>query len=140
MADTDVANEPVFRANKRRKVFRKRRESEENAQAEIAEASEGNASAANRAAEEADDGEGSAPRLHRRAGVRKTGIGFSSTDARRTTHQQDTSETALVPINQDVAQEVQIDRFTKPVGREVVTEDRYMYVAHAPADVGRGRY
>ena len=130
MADTDVASEPVFRASKRRKVFRRQRNSEVEEDADIKSegVGNGNRELASEAVEHGDDSEGSALRFQKRAGVRKHGIGFSSTGGRGAAQQQENEETALVTGSQDVAQEMQNDRFVRPTGREVVTEDKHMYV------------
>ena len=79
--------------------------------------------------DETNDGEGTTLRLQKRGGAKKRGIGFSSMEGRKTAQQEDSEEMALVPITQDVAEEMQNDRFVKPTGREVVTEDKHMYVA-----------
>lgn len=129
MADTNVVDEPVFRTNKRRKVFRKRRDSE-------CEADGGNNVAEDIGSrgrvEEAEDGDGSVLRAQKRAGVRKNGIGFSSTEARRAAPQQESETTALVPSSQELDNEVENERFVRPAGREVVAEDKHMYVAAIP--------
>lgn len=130
----DATTEPVFRANKRRKVYRKRADSEDenesgNKNAETAH----EAGELTKAADYAEDfEEASALRLQRRSRAGKYGIGFSSAEARRATQPEDNMEAALVPVSQDAAPDVQIDRFVRPMGREMVTEDKNMYVGLNP--------
>lgn len=135
MADMDATSEPVFRANKRRKVFRKRADSEAEDEGRNKSAETGNEpdEAWSKGTDDTEDlDEGSALRLQKRPGTRKLGIGFSSTEGRKTALQEDNAETALVPISQDAAPDVQIDRFVRPMGREMVTEDKNMYVSAYP--------
>lgn len=128
MADTDVASESLFRANKRRKVFRKRNDLDVDKDGGIKDEGAEDVRGS-KDADAVDEGDGSVLRMQKRTGVRKSGIGFSSMDSRRAAPQQHNEETALVPVTQDIAQEMQNDRFVKPTGREVVTEDKHMYVA-----------
>lgn len=123
MEDTEALSEPVFRANKRRKVFRKRRASDEDRDELSTKVEAGSG-----VAEIDDDGDAVALRMQKRGGMRKNGIGFSSTGDRRAAPRNENEEMALVPASQDLGQEMQNDRFVKPVGREVVTEDKHMYV------------
>lgn len=126
MADPDGASEPVFRASKRRKVFRKRADSiPEDAGTEAGGAEDGLESKA--AGQEEKDAE-SPLRFQKRLGVKKRGMGFSSSGGRKAAPLQDNKETALVPATQDAAQETQNERFVRPTGREMVTEDKHMYV------------
>lgn len=126
MADTDGASEPVFRTNKRRKVFRKRADSNpEDAGAGAGDAEDRLNST--EAGQPEENGESSL-RFQRRVGVKKRGIGFASTGGRRAGPPEDNQETAVVPTALDATQEMQIERFVRPTGREMVTEDKHMYV------------
>lgn len=128
MADTDVASEPVFRSNKRRKVFRKRADSDHAEEGALTGERAGEGPQELEAIDQAEEDEANVTRSQKRGGARKLGITFSSTGGGRTAQQQATEETALVPFTQDAEQELHNDRFVKPTGREVVTEDKHMYV------------
>lgn len=127
MADADTAAEPVFRANKRRKVARKRADSEDAGEDKEGQNSVGGGPGA-KAIDSSEDKEESALRAQKRAGARKHGIAFSSSGARRTTEEGNEGQ-ALVPYSQDAPSDSHIDRFVKPMGREAVSEDKHMYVA-----------
>ena len=128
MAENTIPSEPLFRANKRRKVFRKRGDSNGSN-----EALPSVPVAPNEAEFNVDQGQsdvaGGVLRLEKKGGARKYGIGFSSTDGRRNPEQEQGGETALVPMSEKGAKEVLAnDRFVKPTGRVGVTEDKNMYV------------
>ena len=126
--DEDIPAEPLFRANKRRKVFRKRTTSEEPpaSQNEVSESADVVATQG-----EPEDGENESSgvvRFHRTGGVKKRGIAFTSSEVLRS-GEDEIEERALVVVNEDGAQEaVHGDRFVKPTGKVAVAENKHMYV------------
>lgn len=117
---TDVTAEPLFKANKRRKVIRRRHQDddqESGVPAVPAQQQESN-----------DDGEDLGPAIVRRPVAKKHGMGFSSSGAVKASTGGEPTETALVPAQPGRLEEtVQSERFVKPTGK-VVVEDKHLYV------------
>ncbi|KAK3680712.1 hypothetical protein LTR37_021101 [Vermiconidia calcicola] len=123
MAD-ESPSEPFFRSNKKRKVIRRRADSEDGNE----EGLSGIVKDASSTEQMLEDGNGApaAVRLQRK-GIRKHGIGFNSTESRRTPPQEQSDETALVLANSEDAEQVaHSDRFVRPTGKVVVTDDKHM--------------
>lgn len=127
MGDAE-SSEPLFRANKRRKVVRKR--------TDIPDESQNTADVDHEAAEisnQADpvaDSSTAAIRFQRKPIGRKHGIAFASTEGRNGA-QEENEDRAIVLASASEGQDAPgNDRFTKPTGRIAVTEDKHMYVAH----------
>jgi len=120
--------EPVFRANKRRKVYRKRADSDNGDEGPSHIADHGESQSEQLRGNREDEA-GTALSIARRGGIRKQGIAFSSTESRRT-EQQDNEEKALIPFSAEEVEEEDVhnDRFVKPTGRVTTTEDKHMYV------------
>lgn len=122
MADeiTDVTAEPLFKANKRRKVIRRRHQDEDQGSGAPAVPAQQR--------ESIDDGEDSGPAIVKRPIAKKHGMGFSSSGAAKASTSGDVAETALVPAQSGRLEEaVQSERFVKPTGK-VVVEDKHLYV------------
>ena len=134
--DTEVPSEPLFRANKRRKVLRKRADSDADVEVgslpTVVIGTDADATITEPPPVDATKAAGAPLWLQKRGGTRKHGIGFSSaeTRSRSVNDEQQNEVTALVPAKEDGALEVaaQNERFVKPTGRVDVTEDRHMYV------------
>jgi len=129
MADNDQSvGEAAFRANKRRKMFRKRKDTD----AADDEATQDAPSTTDRARDSIDVGSQSPqPNLltQRRPAVRKFGIGFTSSSRPQTQELEDNNEErAVIPMHPSREQNlVQTDRFIKPTGKVAVVDDRHMY-------------
>ncbi len=120
--EDDAQHEPVFRTNKRRKVFRKRRASDEH----VSKAGDGELDMSDQS--QAPESVPVVP--HRRLGARKNGIAFSSNGSKKAIDEKADDTTALVLAQSNDEQQVMNgDRFVKPMGRVAVTEDKHMYVA-----------
>ncbi|KAK5704114.1 hypothetical protein LTR97_003127 [Elasticomyces elasticus] len=120
MADeAEPTAEPLFRATKRRKIFRKRNDDDD------VNPTTTEASAAASTNSLPDDAEPAISRLRRPVG-KKHGITFSS----NTTPKQElepSEDTAMVLAQPDHEQGmVQVDRFVKPTGKAAVVDDRHM--------------
>lgn len=143
LAATADAAEPLFRANKRRKVFRKRTEAED-------EDDDVPASMTPPALESVSNGSASkiaepalgVLRVDKRATTNKRGIGFSSTQQRRQDDaEEDTEGRAVTLAPQTEVQDVSdIDRFVRPTGRVGVTEDKHMYEAKLLLSSSKARH
>lgn len=123
----DSAHGPIFRANKRRKVFRKRAESDTNEDephvaADPVALIDGNAS------ESVGEGD-SAPRpdITRVRKPKKHGIAFSSSERNSSRPQDENEETAMV-VSEPHAMEQQNGRFTRQTGKAIVADDKHMCV------------
>lgn len=126
--DEEAPGEPFFRPNKRRKVFRKRTNSEDpeatsdvvgNSAAVVVDQSDAGAE---------DNSSSGVVRFQRKTGAKKAGIAFTSSDAIRN-GEEENEERALVVVEDDTAPDViQGDRFVRPTGKVAVTENKHMYV------------
>jgi hypothetical protein len=123
----EVEKEPLFRANKRRKVVRRRAEAED--KSDSADDGDQEPMISNLAPIADEDGS-AAVRVQRRPNVRKHGIGFTSTSSRRAENAGETEDMALVRVDADGAQDdvPGSDRFVRPTGKVAVAEDKHMYV------------
>ncbi|KAK0836074.1 hypothetical protein LTR73_000575 [Friedmanniomyces endolithicus] len=126
MADVgDSTTEPLFRANKRRKVFRKRADSNDNDGDEVDSAPPQEAPASTN--DEHGESVGMIVPRARRPVARKQGIAFTSTG--HTTQQEpvDDEEMAMISVHPDREQNVVPgDRFVKPTGKAAVVDDRHI--------------
>ena len=117
----DVPSESLFRASKRRKVFRKRA-NEKDTPSDTVGAIEANPGPQNEDLSEQ-------PSIVRRPAAKKHGIRFSNHATAGEVTVQSNTQMALVPVvKQDEADVAQTDRFMKPTGK-VVIEDKHLYVA-----------
>ncbi|KAI6792864.1 hypothetical protein KC332_g17299 [Hortaea werneckii] len=112
--------EPLFRANKRRKVFRKRKddgeEEKEQSDSEAVQQSNGEDHEINQRL-----------RALRKPTVRKHGIGFTSSNAPRSEEHDENEDREMMPMHPERQQHMaQADRFVKPTGRIAVGEDKHM--------------
>ncbi|THY89162.1 hypothetical protein D6C93_07000 [Aureobasidium pullulans] len=126
MADTNEG--PVFRASKRRKVFRKRRDDDEASDGEVAIPTGSTAVATNNQDQEVETEtrEGSVALRHvRPGGARKGGVAFSST---RTANDSGTSsvfDTNAPPTPLNPVEHAQA-RFVAPTGHIASADDKHM--------------
>ncbi|KAK5684173.1 hypothetical protein LTS10_004037 [Elasticomyces elasticus] len=120
MADeAESTGEPLFRATKRRKIFRKRNDDDD------VDATTTEASAATSINSIPYDAEPAIARLRRPVG-KKHGITFSSSTAPKQ-ELEPSEDTAMVLVQPDHEQGmVQVDRFVKPTGKAAVVDDRHM--------------
>jgi len=124
----DNSNGPVFRATKRRKVFRKRADSDASDEPHAVQASDSIPTPANgtNSAEETH-GEilslSETTRVHR---PKRHGIAFSSSHP-SSSRPHNNEETALV-VPEGQPQDVQNGRFARQTGRTVVADDKHMCV------------
>ena len=125
----DASSEPLFRANKRRKVFRKRASSEEPTAPENVTQDSVDAAAGEDGPEIEEVGSSGVVRFQKRAAVKKRGIGFTSSDAARNSEDVIEEKALILADNDEPEQTIHGDRFVKPTGRVVVTENKHMYVA-----------
>lgn len=128
MAD-DTGAEPLFRANKRRKIFRKRPNADEENGSPTPSASMAAQGASETLAADVDDE--MAPAIHRvrKAVAKKHGVAFTSSGRPQQQEVEASVETALVPIHPSREQNVmQTERFVKPTGKTVVEDDKHLYV------------
>ncbi|KAH9841247.1 60S ribosomal protein L27a [Teratosphaeria destructans] len=111
MAD-DTSHEPLFRATKRQKVFRKRRGRDED---EIESTS----------APTAPDDDDHPRQIARRPMARKHGVAFSS--ATRTQREEPAQDETAMVMHPDRQQHMaQVDRFVKPTGNAKVVDDKHL--------------
>ncbi|THX59585.1 hypothetical protein D6D06_01915 [Aureobasidium pullulans] len=126
MADTNEG--PVFRASKRRKVFRKRRDDDEASDGDVATPTGSTAVATNNQDQEVETEtrEGSVASRHvRPGGARKGGVAFSST---RTANDSGTSsvfDTNAPPTPLNPVEHAQA-RFVAPTGHIASADDKHM--------------
>ena len=128
--ENKVEAEPLFRPNKRRKVFRKREQANgddyQPVSSDIQDARKEQSGEGDYEEEQTATG---VRRAARKAGTLNRGIGFSSVESHRADAREQDADGALVLASPDTAQEMtQNDRFVKPTGK-VVTEDKHMYVS-----------
>ncbi|GAB7324534.1 hypothetical protein MBLNU13_g08440t1 [Cladosporium sp. NU13] len=124
----EIAEGPTFRANKRRKVFRKRAGSDANDdEPNIATSSRPDqAPSADSASVMKDEEEASSrPDIARVRKPKKHGIAFSSLDRSSSRPQNDNEETAVVISEPQIAEQ-QNGRFTKQTGKTIVEDDKHM--------------
>lgn len=127
----EAPSEPLFRANKRRKVFRRRDNPEEFDEGTSNRASTDGRAVITKQERAANDenGDGEMVRVLPRSGARKHGIGFSSAETRQLSQPEENTELAMVLANENESEQVPgSDRFVRPTGRIVATEDKHMYV------------
>jgi hypothetical protein len=123
----ETAEGPTFRANKRRKVFRKRPGSETNDE-EPNIATSTPPDQATSASVMKDEAEASSrPDIARVRKPKKHGIAFSSLDRTLSRPHNDNEETALV-VSEPPIVEQQNGRFTKQTGKTIVEDDKHMCV------------
>lgn len=127
----ETADGPTFRANKRRKVFRKRAGSDaNNDEPHIATPSQPDQAPSTNENDGVITGEEDIPSRPDIARVRKPkkhGIAFSSSDRTSSRPHNDNEETALV-VSEPQVVEQQNGRFTRQTGKAVVEDDKHMCV------------
>jgi hypothetical protein len=128
--EDNTSREPLFRANKRRKVFRKRANSEgpdaaSNAICEPAAPAGGTDALYDK---EESNGSTGIVRFQKRTGARRAGIAFTSSDATRNGEEENEERAMVVAEDNGAPAAVQGDRFVRPTGRVAVTENKHMYV------------
>ena len=126
----------VFRASKRRKIFRKRHEDEDDNQSttnqyEALDQSSilPTSSHEYRDADEGERGEGVGAASVRRPGAhRKAGVGFSNSQTQRLVESEEPDESrAMIRSDPSAsATAVASSRFTAPSGQAVVKDDKHM--------------
>lgn len=133
---TDEHAPPIFRANKRRKVLRKRPDSDDQdddhaAPATVNSDRERGQTPMNGFSMEIEEGDDATSRtdLTRVRKPKKHGIAFSSSDRPTFRTQDDNQETALMVAEPQAIQEAN-NRFARPTGKAIVQDDRHMYVCH----------
>jgi hypothetical protein len=126
----EAADGPTFRANKRRKVFRKRVESDaNNDEPHVATTSTDQVPSTIQDASTVT-GEENATSRSDIARVRKPkrhGIAFSSSDRSSSRLHNDNEETALV-VSEHQPEEQQNGRFMRQTGKAIVEDDKHMCV------------
>lgn len=130
----DDPSGPIFRANKRRKVLRRRPDrddDEDTTPATIMSSREERHSPINEKIAHFEEEEDVAPRpdAFRMRKPKKHGIAFSSSDRPSSRPQDENQETALVVAEPQSVQE-QNSRFARPTGKAIVQDDKHMYVCH----------
>lgn len=119
--------EPVFRSSKRRRVFRKRVDHEDEQAPSITEG--GHEPIQDSINEHVEPQTGVASHVSRPAAVKNRGVAFTSASNRHFGAEALNDEMALVPADPDQQQDtVHGDRFVKPTGKAVITDDSHMYV------------
>lgn len=134
MSDEHAA--PLFRANKRRKVLRKRPDSDDQddehaVPATINSDRERGQTPINGSSMEFEEDDAT-PKidLSRMRKPKKHGIAFSSSDRPTYRPQDENQETSLVVAEPQALQEAN-NRFARPTGKAIVQDDKHMYVCHS---------
>ena len=129
----DNTNGPVFRATKRRKVFRKRADSDANGdEPYVASTAQGPDSTTapvdttNSTVEPHEDAS-ILPEAARVRRPKKHGIAFSSSDPFSSRLHSNNEETAMV-VSEDQTSDLTNGRFARQTGRTVVADDKHMCV------------
>lgn len=109
----------AFRANKRRKIYRKRNVDDQANEGLLDESG----------SKESDAGSPDQTQTVRRPTVRKHGIGFSTSGSKTAADEELATQKAVVPFQpgQDDDRAAH-DRFVKPAGKTAVIEDKHLYV------------
>jgi hypothetical protein len=129
----DGANNPVFRATKRRKVFRKRADSDASGDEphveSVVQGQDSTAAPADgtKSIVEASGDVSSLPETARVRRPKKHGIAFSSSDATSSRPYNNNEETAMV-VSEAQTQDLQNGRFARQTGRTIVADDKHMCV------------
>lgn len=126
---TGAAADALFRANKRRKIYRRRGVDDQDDDGTL------------------NTGDSKGPvsgvldetQTVRRPVIKKHGIGFSTADTKTASAEALATQTAMVPFQpgQDDDRAAH-DRFVKPAGKAAVVEDKHLYV-FPPRRKTRGR-
>lgn len=131
-----AATNPVFRASKRRKVFRKKADDGEAGDLDnnlqdpgvsaLTKSNQDDDAVADEQTTQARSSHSSAIRR-----PRNHGINFSSSTAPASNAPERNDETSMVvaPPREPQAMGAQNERFVRPTGKAVVMDDRHMYVA-----------
>jgi len=128
MADEVTSSvEPVFRATKRRKIFRKRTDDEHEVDSPEAGSLGKNAPVG---ADDEESGHASTSRVTRPVARRNNGVAFRSGNIPKPEVDTPNEEMALIPMHPDREQKIaQVDRFVKPTGKvAAVADDKHMFV------------
>jgi hypothetical protein len=122
---------PIFRANKRRKVLRKRTGSDANNEephvATSLQLDQVPSTDEKTSTIKGEDDPTSRPDIARVRKPKKHGIAFSSSDRTSSRPQNDNEETALV-VSEPQVVEQQNGRFTRQTGKTIVEDDKHMCV------------
>lgn len=132
-----MGDEPHFRASKRRRVFRKRPDEDEEPSAPGAHAAEAQSTVptidpVSTRENEDGDGEGrglSAAEIIRRrrlANNRKGGVGFSISESQRNSIARDEDSAMAIMKPEQTAVEMVQNRFTAPTGIVINEDDKHM--------------
>ena len=133
----DTSNDPIFRASKRRKIFRRRLEDDDTEQPVFNYGANLAGSGPDAIGERAETEEATMEEAGaratwsssvRRAGMRKAGVAFTSGRVERSDREaDDASSTSVVRRDAptDVVQNA-TSRFMAPTGQAVLTEDKHM--------------
>ena len=127
--DDHLPPEPIFRANKRRKVFR-RRETAEEESITPSIAPQSTALATVKSEEDSDDSDSATGvvRLQKKAGTKKHGIAFTSSNVKQAKDEEAGFDGALLLASGNEEQQaIPGDRFVKPTGKIAVAENKHMY-------------
>jgi hypothetical protein len=134
----ESADGPSFRANKRRKVFRKRAESDTNDDAPQLPSSQPSglvSTDVNDITGAGNEDTTSRSDVSRVRKPKKHGIAFSSSDRPSSRPHNDNEETAMI-VSEPQAAEQENGRFTKQTGKAVVEDDKHMCVS-PPSELPR---
>ena len=128
----ETAEGPTFRANKRRKVFRKRagsdaNDDEPNAATTCALPDRAPSADEKTSIVPGEEDKISRPDIARVRKPKKHGIAFSSSDRTSSRPHDDNEETALV-VSEPHIVEQENGRFTKQTGKIIVEDDKHMCV------------
>ena len=128
-----IAEGPTFRANKRRKVFRKRagsgaNDDEPNAATTCSLPDRAPSADEKTSTIAGEEDKISRPDIARVRKPKKHGIAFSSSDRTSSRPHNDNEETALV-VSEPQTVEQQNGRFTKQTGKTIVEDDKHMCVS-----------
>jgi hypothetical protein len=127
----ETADGPTFRANKRRKVFRKRAGSDANNDephvATSLQVDQVPPTDEKTSAIKGEEDTTSRPDITRVRKPKKHGIAFSSSDQTSSRPHNDNEETALVVAEPQVVEQ-QNGRFTRQTGKTIVEDDKHMCV------------
>jgi hypothetical protein len=138
--EDDAPNEPLFRANKRRKVFRKRAGSEEPTAAENVTRDSVDAAAGLDGSEHEEIGSSGVVKFQKKAAVKKRGIGFTSSETVRNSEDVVEERALVLANNEEPEQTIPGDRFVKPTGRVAVAENKHMYATLPTSTLHTNQY
>lgn len=129
----DGSSGPIFRANKRRKVFRKRADSDDKeespAVAAVENVGNGQPLMSDQSIGPGDDEQATSKHgVSRARRPKKQGIAFSSNEPASSRPQDRNDETALMVATEPNPPQQHNDRFARQTGKLVIADDKHMYV------------